>query len=678
MRPTTTQQATTTQEPTGRYQVGPEMGETTFPGAPPSLSNALTSQLPWGTEPEGSYGPGIPPYLPEPQEFGPSLGAGPVPQRPPVTMGGYPGAFGFGGPYDQPYDTLNLGASTYPGLAETRVQPPPEGYGISPWMAQGPSEVEVPPERPAAPPPGPAPMTGPRREPIPHVPVLGPETAPVTRMETVTKPGRELLDVIAQNPQMLEVLKAYPGLLPLIAQEREAQQWKGIFDQSAPPMRGQGGPAIAEQSASQGIQGVPGEVPTEAPAVAEDPQVASLRAARMRLEPVVQQIIGTPMAATERGAKIIDQYQKLVTAEDAAMTRAAQARKAGREERTAAREETRAEQATQFVENEAARLEASDNPADHQLARTLRAASADPKLADAMQKHYEQQQKAADKAAEIEKPILIEGQPYRVARNAQGEPVMQPIAGVPQKAAKSWYEGITRAEAEAMSKDPALPPERRQQARELADALQTGAEKVQAAGVLPPPKATVASDEKAGERVIMMRGLDQVADIVRRNPDFVGGSAKPLTAGKWATAYETWDPLKGVAARAAQIPPEYDTFRANLGMFTAEKLHEMSGAALTPAEIKRYGAFLPSPWQSPERFQAGLLVSRQMLIGASQFYEARQAGKSIPEAQKIARDAIEQAYQEGVKQYGDPSSATPKPKTARAFWKNKEGAGATP
>ena len=267
-----------------------------------------------------------------------------------------------------------------------------------------------------------------------------------------------------------------------------------------------------------------------------------------------------------------------------------------------------------------------------------------------------------------EKPLLIEGQPYRMVRNEQGEPVMQPVAGVPQKAAKPWYEGITRAEAEAMSKDPSLPPERQKQARELADALQKGAVDVAAAGAPPPPKPTQESDKLAGQRVVMTRALEQVAKDVVANPDWIGGPASL----KYALAYDSPDVAKGTAAWLAGIPPGYDMFRANLGMFTAEKLHELAGSALTPAELKRYGAFLPNVYQSPERFKASLQVSQQMMIGASRFYEARQAGKSIPEAQEIARNAIEAAYQEGVKQYGAPAvAATEKPKTAKKFWGGK-------
>ena len=313
MRPSTTQQATTTQQPTGRYQVGPEMGETTFPGAPPSLSNALTSQLPWGTEPEGSYGPGIPPYLPEPQEFGPSLPAGPdfpIPQRPPAITGPW-----------------NLGASTYPGLAETRVQPPPEGYGISPWMAQATPEVEAPPERPAAPPPGPAPVTGPRREPIPHVPYLGKETAPVTRMETVTKPGRELLDIIAQNPQMLEVLKAFPGLLPLIQQEQENQAWQSALKEPTPSVGAspvgivppvEEGTAAAAPTGAAGAPRMtrPAGAPTEG---ATDPVIANAKTA---LEPQIRAIARNPaLLRGERGKAAMKNYLDLEKAQGEAEER---------------------------------------------------------------------------------------------------------------------------------------------------------------------------------------------------------------------------------------------------------------------------------------------------------------------------------------------------------------------
>jgi hypothetical protein len=560
-----------------------------------------------------------------------------------------------GGPYGLTEADVTAGGPLVAGLREyeRRFMTPQttDTPGLERWLAMQPSPPpEVVGGATAYPPPAERPVP-------PPLPYTAAPFRPGGERLTEVQPGKSFAEILTQRPELTQTfIRSYPLLQAIKAEESERQaqrDWARAFG-AAPAAAG--GPGLLVSAAG-------GAAP--APAGAEDPQLAAIRTMRAQLEPIVQRITGTPLATTERGKAMINQYQELLAAEDKAEQRVLERTKGAREARKAEREEVQAKQAQQFVNDEAARLEATGDPANVQLARTLRAAGADPHLATVMQKHYEQEQKRT----ELDKPILIEGQPYRVVRNAAGEPVMQALPGVPQKAEKPWYEGITRAEAEAMAEDATLPPERRRQARQLATALQTGAEKVAAASA--PPKPTQESEKQAGERVVLSRALDQVAQMAMANPDWIGGSAKPLTAGKYAAAYDAWDPLKGVAALLANVPPGYDTFRANLGMFTAEKLNELAGAALTPNEIKRYAAFLPSVWQSPERFMASIQVSREMLIGASKYYEARQSGKSIPEAQAIARDAIEAAYQEGIKQYGAPT-LTP-PKTAAEFKSRKGG-----
>ena len=62
---------------------------------------------------------------------------------------------------------------------------------------------------------------------------------------------------------------------------------------------------------------------------------------------------------------------------------------------------------------------------------------------------------------------------------------------------------------------------------------------------------------------------------------------------------------------------------------------------------------------------ASVQVGREMMIGANKYHEAREQGKSVKEAQDIARESIESAYQRGVQKYGDPfksaSGGTPGP-----------------
>jgi hypothetical protein len=377
---------------------------------------------------------------------------------------------------------------------------------------------------------------------------------------------------------------------------------------------------------------------------------------QMTQEEALEQF-GPDMQRWPTGQKIVAQAEKSLVSQ---ATRTKAKLEAAEKETKAKREEEN----RQFLMQRAEELRATDPDGAFQAELIAR----DPKMAEEWRQYQEQR----TKATELKKPQVFEGQPYVAEQDpTTGQMVMRHVPGVPQKAEKPWWDGKSRPELIAIAGDPTIDPGIRKQARAAADELQTGAEKAAAAGVQPPPKPTQESEKQAGQRVVMLRALDQVAQMATANPDWIGGSAKPLTAWKYAAAYDAWDPLKGVAALLANVPPGYDTFRANLGMFTAEKLHELAGSALTPGELARYGAFLPNVYQSEARFKASVLVGRQMLIGASQYYEARQTGKSIPEAQQIARDAIEAAYQEGVKQYGAPERLPPK--TAAEFKGRKAG-----
>jgi hypothetical protein len=304
-----------------------------------------------------------------------------------------------------------------PNAPATPIPEPPEEPPLPPW-AEAPgtepslgvsTQLRRPPERvpdmtkqdvtlPEIPPAG--------REPLPVTPEPAPTQAelpitpempvtptaptadrPVPEMETVrrwepveyTRPGRELLDIIADNPQMLTVLKAYPGLLQLIEKERERQMMAEVFKR--PGAAPAGGPAAPGAPAVPGTAAAPAE-----PAEAEDPQVAATRAVRQSLEGPARAVIGTPAQATPWGQKIVEQYRESVTAEDAAIKNAAEGKKAKRLEEKEQLEEKEKADAKQWALDRAAELRAGG---DERGARIWEARAKNPKYAEDLIKERE-------------------------------------------------------------------------------------------------------------------------------------------------------------------------------------------------------------------------------------------------------------------------------------------------
>jgi hypothetical protein len=279
LRPTTTPVPQTTQEPTGRYQVGPPIGETTpsMVSQPMALSDTLTAPgagVPWVPPPERGTQVGLPAPR-EMEDQGPLYGSSRMAlfERAAQERRGLPGDIGFA-------------------LGPPPDVPPPPPRPMAPSLPAEPPPVEL---------AGPYP----RREPIERVPVLGPETAPVTRMVPTTRPGRELLDVIAENPQMLAVLKAYPGLLPLIAQERERQEWEGVL-----PTAGPATPSAAALAGGPGVSAPAGEAPPR----------ADLQSQRAGLRRSLDVMLNNPqLLGTKRGQELLSQLKtasEVLTAEE--------------------------------------------------------------------------------------------------------------------------------------------------------------------------------------------------------------------------------------------------------------------------------------------------------------------------------------------------------------------------
>jgi hypothetical protein len=224
-------------------------------------------------------------------------------------------------------------------------------------------------------------------------------------------------------------------------------------------------------------------------------------------------------------------------------------------------------------------------------------------------------------AEEAEKPTIIEGQAYRTVQTPEG-PRLEPYPGAPTPKAKPWYEGLSRAEAEAMSRDPALSPEQRRQAGEVAKALQTGAEKVAQAGVPQPVKPTQQSIGAEAERGVTLDMLDQMEQAVLDHPDWVGVRGT-VNAGK---------------AFFGQAPEGFADFKANTDTVYAQELHRLAQGALTPGEISRYGAFLPRvsadprEFQSAAQFRANMRATKRMIQSLLAYHGALQAGRPREDA----------------------------------------------
>ena len=326
----------------------------------------------------------------------------------------------------------------------------------------------------------------------------------------------------------------------------------------------------------------------------------------------------------------------------------------------AARALERETQAQAWVKQRVAELrdptgkDAATAQADAVRADIYEAQMLDPKLAENILKMEEDRTKkleAQAKREEAKKPTIVDGVAYDIVTDpATGERVFKAIPGQRVKAEKPWYEGISKGEALAVANDPKRAPEERKLAQTVADKLQADSEKTAAAGVVKPTPAT---EKEQRERFVMTEALREARDDVVQHPEWVGGTGAAWT---WAHAYDTYDWAKGTAALLTQIPKGYDTFRANLGLFTAQKLNELAGSALTPGEIQRYGAFLPNVYTSRERFMASVEVSLKMMEAATAYQIAREEGKSVPEAQRLAKAAIRRVVNEHVAKYGEPDA----------------------
>jgi hypothetical protein len=362
-------------------------GRIAWPDLPPEI---ITPQRPESAVPEPPEPPPPPPWV----EAEPSLGVSTRLQVPPERV---------------------------PDMRKQDVQRPfpPERQDLPITPEPAPTQAEVPitPEAaPIAPPPAP--------------PSQAPPTKQTTKWEPVeyTRPGKELLDIIAENPQVLPLLKAYPGLLTLIEQERTRQQWKSVFGEPGGVPAG-GPPVAGAPGATAGMPAPSGGAAAAAPAglaEVEDPQVVATRATRQQMEPRARAIMNSPLAVTPEGKAYLENFQKAVTAEDAAIKNATEGRKAKRLEEKESLEAQEKADAKQWALDRAAELRASG---DERGARIWEARARNPKYAEDLIKERElelRERELTTKAGEPTKDrMLADAATYQL----QQEGIVAPSRG---------------------------------------------------------------------------------------------------------------------------------------------------------------------------------------------------------------------------------------------------------
>jgi hypothetical protein len=355
---TPTWQDQPTQEPTGRFQTGPSLGESQ------SGQGSLANQMSW-TAPDtaGLYDPTrVNRAEPDPR------------QRPGASLTDYQATT----PYTPPYGSVldpSVKPSAMTDLTAQQLAQPADPYA--------------------------------RREPIERVPILGAvnapqaETAPVTRRVSGPPeytPGRSIMDVVAQNPRLLEYFKQYPGLYPMIQAESERQQWASGFGGGGDTGRAASLPpagVLPTQAVGVAPVGTPGTAPSVATGTAQaalPEQNASdaATARRRQLQPRMDWINADPSgqrAALPQAKAFSAQFEKAVQDERETANALRQAQKAQREAQAPPPSQFAADYARAQDE---LRTELRREPTPTEIGVRLRAIGA--------------------KAAQ---PVIIDGQPYQ-------------------------------------------------------------------------------------------------------------------------------------------------------------------------------------------------------------------------------------------------------------------------
>lgn len=312
----------------------------------------------------------------------------------------------------------------------------------------------------------------------------------------------------------------------------------------------------------------------------------------------------------------------------------------------------RRERARQTITEEIGRLKSTGDKNDAEDARFLEMEllGDKPDYGTLLQKVHENRQRRDDTQRQREeamyKPIEVEvggvKVPHLYQRDAQGRlaldsggmPQLVPVPGIDTTTAVrlDQMKDLSKARYLAISKSHP-DPEIRRQARESYDELVKGEKGVAAAGV---PKENASSLKEQEARTNMMTTLDAVEQSVREHPDWVGGMKAQVL---WNAYRGTFLPESARFLTANRVPPDYAVFATNLGSYTAERIHELAGSALTAGEIQRYTQFIPNVSHGEKLFRAELLAARRALVIISEYHNNRINGMSHPDAKAKAEAA---------------------------------------
>jgi hypothetical protein len=469
-----------------------------------------------------------------------------------------------------------------------------------------------------------------RREPIERQRVLEPEVRP----EIFQPPTPTHAQLLATRPpsQVAMFEQAYPELLKR-RQEAEEQQALAALGPAAAPGAPAAPPAAPAPGAPPAVEGA-------APAALSP--TARVEAA---YEPVLQRLRANPrVLVSETGKNYLERYRKDQEAAEKAEEAQAKRATAGQVQAFQGVAQRRAEAAetagdldqatywrgvaanpTQYLPQEKERAERAekaeatrqrrdifgqmaDAETDPQRKQVYRLAQVDQKTAEEVGQMLAQSGKPVELKGqmyryvqtpegglalerlpggppeEAERPTVIEGQAFRTVMTPEG-PRLTPYPGAPTPKAKPWY-GLSRPEAEAIRRDPSRSPEERRIAGEVADALQTGAERAAAAAVAPVGAAgvkwTAQEAEDISQSLATIKSLGELRQMVTARPELVGGPG-----GLYAKGRRVGEVL-GVKS------PEFQKIRAKSQVVASGLRRAMSGLAVVAHEGE-YLKWIPDP-----------------------------------------------------------------------------------
>jgi len=632
----------TYQEPTGQYQPGPALG------------SSLANQMDWAPR-----SPDAPPR---------QLGAPYSPDRP--ERGGYTPM--------RPATTADAMAATT-AEARQRDQVPDFPGAASPSDRSG--QLAVAPD---------------------VQPVMATKTRQVLGPPTIT-PGVSLAEGIIGNPRLLDYFKANPELAKIIQADAERKQWTaftGAGDTGravSPPPAG----VLPTQAVGVAPVGTPGAAPSvatgTAQALPEQDAYNAATARRKALQPRIDWINADPTgqrAALPQAKGFQDQFEKAVQDERETATALRQAQEIQRKAQEPPSSEFAADYARARDELRT-KLQREPTPteigvrvreigtkaaapteigavyamADKQLRNEL---GRDPTPGELGERVVQLRAKAeATKAptefgaavAQAHEELLRElgRAPTEGELGARALKIREDIKLESRIRSAEEYDTIADTGIDPRKGLPAPPDLVAAAKKSVAGRQARGVERA-AATV---PKPTTESEKEYQKHYTQSLALDSAAKAVAAHPEFVQG----FNATKWAAAYDSPDLVKGSAAWAAGMPRGYAEFRANLDSFTATRLNELAGSALTAGEVKRYAAFLPSVYQPPDRFLANLRMSQDMLKAAMTFHEARAQGATFQQAREAVIRALDAVVASAE---APPGTGKPIPSPAVGnFWGKK-------